>query len=343
MLRKKHTANEPKVVILLTTYKDPPLLSNILESIKQTEYSNFELLVVDCCSNKVLQSIKAAAITVPVHYVELKKDEGATYQLNRGMWLAMKRDAKYIVRLEGDAIPQGRGWLKELVDVMENDETIAVAMPFDIDRNGRIGCGGKLYGNGTFCARAFIQPRNSKSTPYIVPCLGTGGHCFITRKSYIQELFREGIKPYWTPFYISSEDLDFNLKPWLRSYKVVTVGSVKVLHEGTSMPKDQSYRAPYRVYHMYKNRLCLLLLNFGYKHIAINIWYRFLHDLLSALIHSELNLMVRGYLWVLANLRTIFEHRSLRMARWKLVTDKKLKDVILVRLPMPTRVNDSFH
>lgn len=333
MTKEKNIAVVPKVVILLTTYKDPPLLRDILESIKRTEYSGIELLVVDCCSNKVDQLLHAAMLGIRIQYVALEKDEGAAHQLNKGMWLAIKKDAKYIVRLEGDAIPQGREWLRELVNVMENDKTIAVAMPFDINRNGHIGCGGKLYGNGTFCAYAFLPCETSK----IIPCIGTGGHCFITRKTYIEELFREGVRPYWKPFYISSEDMDFNLKPWLRSYKVVTVGSAKVLHEGTSMPKDQSYRAPYRVYHMYKNRLCLLLLNFGYKHIAINIWYRLLQDLLSAVIHSEFISMFRGYLWVLVNLRRVIEHRNLRMSRWKIVPDQELKGAVFSRLPMPTK------
>jgi GT2 family glycosyltransferase len=331
VLREKDVADEPRVVILFTTYKDPPLLHSILESIKQTEYSNFELLLVDCNSSKVHQSLEAAELSVHAHYVALEKDEGAAYQLNKGMWLAMNKETKYIVRLEGDAIPQNREWLKELVNTMENDETIAIAMPFDVARNGNIGYGGKLYGN---CTYYIIR---EKPTSKIFPCIGTGGHCFITRKSYVEELFKEGIEPYWVPFYISSEDLDFNLKAWLRSYRVVTVDSVKVLHEGTSMPKSQSYRAPYRVYHMYKNRVCLLLLNFGYKHILVNIWYRFLNDILSALAHSELILMLKGYLWVMIKLKGILEHRNMRMAVWKRVSDKELKNKVFVRLPMPIK------
>jgi hypothetical protein len=218
---------------------------------------------------------------------------------------------------------------------MENDETVAIAMPFDINRNGQIGYGGRLYGNGTYCVFSGVPPSE------IVSSVGTGGHCYITRKSYLRELFDERIDPYWEPFSISSEDLDFNLKAWLRSYRVVAVGSIKVLHEGSSMPKDQSYRAPYRIYHMYKNRLCLLLLNFGYKHIMINIWYRVLNDVFSAAVHSELILMLKGYFWVLVNLRKIWEHRSLRIARWKRVPDKKLKDVVLAKLPMPIKMHSA--
>jgi GT2 family glycosyltransferase len=330
-LSEKNAANEPKVMILFTTYKDPPLFKDILESIKHTEYSDFELLVIDCSSTKTHQALETAELAINVQYVALEKDQGAAYQLNEGMHIALSKDVKYIVRLEGDAIPLHSHWLQELVNVMENDNTIAIAMPFDVDRNGRIGYGGRLYGNGTYCL--ITQPQTSK----IVPCLGTGGHCFITRKTYIEELFEEGIKPYWTPFYISSEDLDFNLKAWLRSYRVVTVGSVRVLHEGTSMPKNQSYRAPYRVYHTYKNRLCLLLLNFGYRHILVNVPYRLLNDVFSAFVHSELHLMLKGYLWTLINMKKIFEHRKLRIAHWKRVSDKKLKDIVLVRMPMPIK------
>jgi len=307
-----------------------------LDSLKKTDYPKFEVLTVDCNSTKVRQILEAAELEVPVRYIELQKDMGAAHQLNVGMQLALNERntkcarAKYIVRIEGDAVPLGSKWLQTLVDVMESDPNVAIAMPFDTENDGKLGYGGRLYGNCTFSPL-------SRPPSKIVPCLGTGGHCFITRKSYVEELFKEGIKPYWTPFYISSEDLDFLLKAWLRSYRVVTVGSVKVLHEGTSMPQNQSYRAPYRVYHMYKNRLCLLLLNFGYKHIVINIWYRLLNDVLSALVHSELILMLKGYLWVIINFKKILEHRSLRLTRWKQVSDKKLKDVVLVRLPMPIK------
>lgn len=165
MLKKKNDKDEPKVVVLLTTFKDPPLLADILKSISQTKYSNFEL-VVDCNSKKVHQLLKAAKLTIPIQYVKLERDEWAAHQLNEGMLIAMNKDAEYIVRLEGDAIPLNRGWLRELVKVMENDKTIAIAMPFDINRKGGIGYGGRLYGNGTYCA--ITPPKILKKFPVSV-------------------------------------------------------------------------------------------------------------------------------------------------------------------------------
>ena len=319
------------MVILLTTYRDPPLLSDILDSLKKTEYPKCEILTVDCNSTRVRQILEAAGLEVPVHYIAIQKDRGAAHQLNVGMRMALDfDDAKYIVRIEGDAIPLDPKWLHLLVDVMEIDPKIAIAMPFDTDKNGKLGYGGRLYGNCTFAPISWPPSE-------ICPCLGTGGHCFITRRRYVQELFERGIKPYWSPFYISSEDLDFNLKAWLRSYKVVTVGSTRVLHEGTSMPKSGSYRAPYRVYHMYKNRVCLLLLNFGFKHILVNIWYRLLHDVTSALLHFEVVLMLRGYLWLITNMRQILFERKMRMVYWKRIRDKELKRHVLVKLPLPIK------
>jgi len=328
----KTGTSEPKVVILLTTYRDPPLLNEILKSIKHTKYSNFEIITIDCSSRNVRKALEDASFKVPLTYVGLERDKGAAHQLNKGFQIALRdKTAEYIVRIEGDAIPLDPDWLRILVDVMERYSQVAIAMPFDTNRKQRIECGGKLYGNCTFSP---IQ----ECPLTICQCIGTGGHCFITRRAYVEELFQEGIKPYWTPFFISSEDIDFNLKAYLRGYKVVTVGSTRVLHEGTSMPKNRSFRAPYRVFHMYKNRLCLMFFNFSLKHIAVNIWYRILQDLGSALLYSELVLMLKGYSWVLTNLGHVIQHRNLRMVRWRRVTEKELKRDVLIRLPMPIRM-----
>ncbi len=324
-------SNDPEVIILLTTHKDPPLFNDILESLKKTKYSNLEVLVLDCHSTKVEDVLKSSELRVPVRYFVLHRDRGAAHHLNTGMRLALQGDAKYIVRIEGDAVPLGSKWLRELVSAMESQSDVAIAFPIDVNKEGNVlGYGNRLYGN---CNASLIAYRPSE----VYPCLGRGGHCFITRRTYLEELFGEGVNPYWNPFYVSSEDQDFNLKAWLRSYKVVIVSSVKVLHEGTTL--TSSVRASYRVYHMYKNRLCLLLLNFGFKHIMVNIWYRLLHDIASAFIHSEPILTLKGYLWVITNLRKILQQRRLRMARWKRVNDKSLKRHVLVKLPMPIRMN----
>jgi len=316
----------PKVTILITTFKDPPLLVDILESLKMTDYPNFDVLVVDCLSNKVKETLESEVLRVPLHCVALRENKGAAHHLNFGMQLALKEsNAKYISRIEGDAVPVSSDWLKRLVKVMEDNPDVAIAMPFDVT-DGNLGYGGRLFGNCTFSK--ISTPPNEE----FYPCIGTGGHCFIVRKTYLLELFEEGIQPYWEPFYISSEDIDFNLKAWLRSYKVV-VGSTEVRHRGTTGPA----RTAYRVYHMYKNRLCLLLLNFGLKHIVVNVWYRVLHDIASAVLYSEPVSMLKAYLWVFAHLREIFRERALRMARWKRSSDKELKRHVLVKLPMPIR------
>lgn len=331
MLNKKTKAQYPRVLLMLTIFRDPPLLGEILECLKRTEYPNFEILFVDCESTKGLHLLESAKLPVPVHYFRLKEDRGAAYELNEGLRIAVNKDVKYIVRLEGDAIPQEVEWLQKLVDVMNNYGAVAIAMPFDINRKGEIGYGGRLYGNGTYSILSGPPPSE------IVYSLGTGGHCYITRKSYLRELFDSNIDPYWEPFNISSEDLDFNLKAWLRSYKVVTVGAVRVLHEGTSMPKNQTRRAPYRVYNMYKNRPCFLILNFGYQHILLNMSYRLLNDVFSAVVHSELTLMLRGYHWAIANFGIVLTERRLRMAHWKKVKDRQLRDIVLEPLPMPVK------
>jgi GT2 family glycosyltransferase len=318
-----------KVVILITTYRDPPLFVDILKNLEKTAYPNMEIIVIDCLSTKIAEIIKKLKFKVPTYYFSLKEDKGAAHQLNIGLYLALQHgDAKYIGRIEDDAIPLDPDWLTKLVQTMKEDPNIAIAMPIDLARNGRLGYGGLLYGNCTFYS--INQPPTKN-----YPCMGTGGHCYLVRKEYIAEMFRCGVKPYCEFFNISSEDIDFNLKAWLRGYKIVCTTTTHVLHEGTTGPR----RAKYRVYHMYKNRMCLLLLNFSIKHILINLWYRILHDMISALLHSEFILMLKAYFWVLSHFREILEERRLRMIYWKHIDDKELKRYVLVKFPMPVKIN----
>jgi len=321
--------DEPKVAIIFTTFKDPALLKGTLYSLNETKYRNCEIFVVDCFSRYVEDFVKefAKECRFPVHYNRLSRNLGAAYQLNKGLILAnCHDDAKYIARIEDDVSLVDPDWLLRLVQLIEQDSNVAIAMPIDTTRNGRLSYGGYLYGNCTFCSIGKPQAK-------IYPCMGTGGHCYVVRRSYIVETLKQGVKPYCDFFFISSEDMDFNLKAWLRGYKVVCTTSTQVLHEGTTGPK----RAPYRVYHMYKNRLCLLLLNFGLKHIIVNVWYRILHDVASALLYSEPALMLKAYFWIIVHLREILQERALRMARWKHVSDKELKRRVLVKLPMPIK------
>jgi len=323
--------DNPNVLILLTTFKNPPLFAEICSQLKKTDYPNFKIILIDYGSTLIRKMLEKQGFSGILNYIQLTKDPGAAQQLNVGLNEALRyKNIKYIVRLEGDAVPLGTQWLQVLVNFMDKNDRIAIAMPFDVGNEGKVGYGGRLYGNCT-------QSPITNSASEFVQCIGTGGHCYITRTEYIRELLRAGLTPYWSPFNISSEDLDFNLKAWLRGYGVVTVGLARVHHEGTSIAKDGSYRAPYRIYNMYKNRICLLLLNFGTAHIIVNIWYRFLHDLSSAIVYSEFVPLIKGYLWVIKNLKKVILERNLRMSRWKRIRDSKLKEIVLIRLPMPIR------
>jgi len=326
---------EPKVVVLVTSFEDPPVLRDTLHSLLKTDYENYEVIVVDCLSRSVrdlVEEIKRNS-KVPIYYCSVSDNLGVASQLNYGLRLAVsfKNDAEYIARIEDDVILIDRLWLQKLVHVMEMHRDIQVAMPVSVTRSGKYAyCGGYLFGNGTICSfDLYVNNHHSSSKTY--RCLCGGGHCYIVRKSYITELFASGIQPYCHFFFISSDDIDFALKVWLRGYKAVATTLTSVFHEGTTGPK----RAPYRVYHMYKNRLCLLLMNFELEHILSNIWYRVLQDVASALIRSEAVLMFRAYLWVFKNFKFVLGHRRLRKLSWKRISDKELKRAVLLKIPMP--------
>jgi len=119
---------DPKVSILWINYNSSSFINLALESlyaIKNLDYPNYELIIVDNASTD--DSLEIISKFVKSHQIKskiirLEKNAGYTGG-NNAAYRARDPDSKYIVLLNNDAVPK-RDSLRKLVKIMENDESL---------------------------------------------------------------------------------------------------------------------------------------------------------------------------------------------------------------------------
>ncbi len=106
----------------MRSYNEGWALRETLPALKAQEYTNWELIVIDSGSaDNSLELLKEAQ---PSQLVQL---EPGTYNpsrvMNQGMTLAQ---SNFCIFLNADATPQGRNWLRPLVNALQDSKTAAV-------------------------------------------------------------------------------------------------------------------------------------------------------------------------------------------------------------------------
>ena len=116
--------SNPKVSIIIPHWNGIEVLSECLESLAQTKYSNIEIIIVDNASTD--GSSDWIAINFPeVIVVNNNKNYGYAGGCNRGAQVAT---GDYLVFLNNDTI-QDQGWLDPLVDFLNLNPTVAAVQP----------------------------------------------------------------------------------------------------------------------------------------------------------------------------------------------------------------------
>jgi rhamnosyltransferase len=114
--------NDPLVSIILRSYNEAWALRDTLRALQAQEYKNWELIVID--SGSTDDSADLIRKAFPRHFLQIAPQEyNPSRVLNQGMRLAR---AEYAVCLNADATPQGRHWLRPMVEALFDPRTAAV-------------------------------------------------------------------------------------------------------------------------------------------------------------------------------------------------------------------------
>jgi glycosyltransferase involved in cell wall biosynthesis len=114
---------EPLVSIVIPTLNSEKTIRSTLESLSLLYYKNFEVIVVDGKStDNTLGIVKEYQSKYNIRIViEEKRGRGIAY--NRGI---IEGKGKYIAFLDSDAKLGSKGWIRNAVEIMEENEKIGV-------------------------------------------------------------------------------------------------------------------------------------------------------------------------------------------------------------------------
>jgi GT2 family glycosyltransferase len=248
---------EPFISIILLNYNGKEFIAKCLQSIFNSSYKNYEVIIVDNCSSDNSLSIinEFFSEEKKLRIVALKKNFGYSVGNNIGYTYVVP-EAKYVVFLNNDVVVDD-GWLSELVVAMEADNNIGAAMPSILNLES------PYENNVSGFMDVFMDnvPSPQSNASIIEKCFFASGCSAIIRRDVLKVigLFNPNFFAYF-------EDTDLSWRIWLNGYSVVHVSRARVLHKGGA----SSSKAPKLLmyFEISKNRLYTFLLNFSLRNIV---------------------------------------------------------------------------
>ena len=317
----KENVSCPSISIVIVNFNGKTLLKQCLSTLLETEYPDYEIVVVDNAStDKSLADVKATFGSNPrIKFVENRENVGHAEGCNIG---AKMTTGKYVVFLDSDIEFNSKNWLSELVNVMENDETVGVAQAKIVladDKNCLDYVCLTVDALGTWAATYGSNEQTLKQNFEILAA--SSGCCIIRRDVFEQVGGFDG------DYFIYDDDTDLSLRARLLGYRVLFVHSAVVIHRSGVLRGVSGMM----LYHSSKNRLYTVLKNYELR----NVWWRF--SVLSFFTfmvsvgfvatrkHEEAKATLKGMLNPIRELPRIWQKRLLFQSK------RRVKDSELVK------------
>jgi hypothetical protein len=294
----------PLVSIIIPTYNAKQYLGGCISSVLGSDYSNFELLLVDNCSTDGSVGLvrKLFEGEHRLRIIQNAFNYGHAGGCNAG---ASEARGEYLAFLDSDVEVTAR-WLQELVDVMNSEKEIAIAQCKLITRDRST-----LWGSGGFidrCGQTFLYnygERDGEDSAGVMEIFNPVGAGFLIRRDVFE---KSG--GYDASFFVYHDDVDLGWRVRLMKWRIVaapqsTVYHMMDLHGPPKKPVSERILA----FHSAKNRLMVLIKNYEMKNLIRYVPLRLSVDILSASDSWTLLARLKAVLWVLTNFRQIYEKR----------------------------------
>ncbi|MGD6934013.1 MAG: glycosyltransferase family 2 protein [Candidatus Bathyarchaeia archaeon] len=224
----KADADKPLVSIIIVNYNGQRFLDKCLTSVFKTNYSRFEVILVDNSSRDGSLTFLKQKFGSDKRLKVIKNSENLGFgPANNIGYLHSK--GEYIAFLNNDTDVEPE-WLRILVDSMEQDPTIGLAQSLVLDMDSqKIQTAGYLFSDYSVFVHPLCKGREDVSEIHGIFEVSTVmGAAMIAKKSFIEEI---GL---FDPKYFYYYDDDYlSFKTWLAGKRVVTVPTSKVHHVGS--------------------------------------------------------------------------------------------------------------
>lgn len=224
---------QPKIFVVVLNFNGENTLVACLSSIYQSDYLNFEVVVVDNDSKD--GSLEQAKKDFSrAHFIKNPTNLGFSRGNNLGIRWALEKFADYIFILNNDTIVE-KTTLSSLVSAMNDDFSVGIASPiiFNANNTGPWFAGGEIYWQKMKTGHLLkIKSDKPYPTEYISGC------AMFVRKDVFKKigLFDER-------FFLYYEDTDFSLQAKNAGFKLIMVplAHIKHLEQSTALNKLKIY------------------------------------------------------------------------------------------------------
>lgn len=270
----------PKVFIIILNFNSFQDTKECLLSLKQINYDNYEIVVVDNYSkDNSYEKLKKEFST----YNILKCNENLGYANgnNLGVKYALERDADYICILNNDVVVEN-DFLTKIIKVMLDREDIGIAGPCICNYEDKniiqaMGANINLYTGLTQGKYKGYKYNDIPNRDFLVDYLG--GACFVCRREVFEKI---GLIP--ENYFLFFEETEFCYKAGKEDYKLLCVYESKIYHKGSSTISKYSGLS---YYFLNRNRVVFIRRNANFSQKIIFSIYIFIEALGRIIIRKE--------------------------------------------------------
>lgn len=321
--------SSPFVSIIINNFKGTTNLDVCLNSIMESDYQNFEVILSDCLTIDIADWVKSNFPQVKL--ITFSEDIGPCASRNAGLSLS-DPSSEYIVFVDNDT-KMCPDWLTNLVSYLEQTPNVGAAQPLLLKMNqpDQIeSIGGFFNYIGYACLPKFPSMTffENKESLDICYCEAVT----ILRRSVLNH-FNNPDKPYDADYFQHWEDIDMCWKVMLLGLRVILIPSATVFHKrGVSAGLGKQYAK--LVFLNTRNRVTTLLKNYD----TLNL-IRYFPILVSFEIVKAVALLrenplhaiatFNGLVWNIVNFKKIWKKRTQTQLNVRRVKDSIIKKVLV--------------
>jgi GT2 family glycosyltransferase len=299
----------PKVsVIILNAFRTADL-EECLVSLKNTDYPDYEIIVVDCMTEGIAMFLSTKF--PDVRLIALKEDIGPSAMHNVGMQNS-DPDSRYLAFLDND-IAVDPSWLNALVQCINGDGKIG-AVQSKIMLYDKPGFFNTRGNKANFLAVGWPDGYNEPDDGDIreKEIAFPSGACMIMRREALEK-----VGGYDPDYFIYADDMDTGFRIFLAGYRILSCPRSVIFH------KYRFLRNPRNFYYLNRNRMYTFLKLYETKTYIKLIPPIMVYETAMigyALLNGYLLHLLRAYADVLKNIRQIQKKRS-QIREYKKISD----------------------
>ena len=313
------------VSIIIPHWNGIDILSECIDSLNNTEYSNFEIIVVDNYSSD--ESVKWLKANHPkIKIIENDKNYGYAGGCNRGI---NNSKGDYIVFLNNDTIHK-KDWHSNLVTFMNKRPDCAAVQPKILNYYERDkfdyagGAGGHMdilcypFARG----RLFLEQEiDNNQYDDDAPCFWASGTAIMVRKEFFLE-----VEKFDENFFAHMEEIDLCWRLQLKGHNIY-VNPKSVIYHKNAVSLPMTSIKKFMLNH--RNSLMMLLSNYKVLTTLYLFPIRYMLELVAilyALTKLDFRHMfgvIQAHLWILFHIHIIF-YKRIKINRLRTIGDYEI-------------------